>query len=76
MRLARLPEADFLADPTLWTSAGLAAWLMEQGVDATQPFVRMESEHALTWLQSDDAELLGYYVGFYQALGYEATAEA
>jgi hypothetical protein len=50
VRVVRIPEDVFLSRPDLWSREGLEAFLEEQGIDPSRPYVREE-----TYLQLPEA---------------------
>lgn len=43
VRVVRIPEDIFLSRPDLWSREGLEAYLQEQGIDPSRPYVREET---------------------------------
>jgi hypothetical protein len=48
--LVRIPEAEILARPDLWTPEGLAEHLREHGIDPGQPYRQHEDDETGSWL--------------------------
>jgi virulence-associated protein VagC len=42
-RVVRIPEELFLQRPELWTREGLEAFLRENGIDTTKPYMREDT---------------------------------
>jgi hypothetical protein len=43
VRVVRISEDVFLSRPDLWSQEGLEAFLEEQGIDPSRPYVREET---------------------------------
>lgn len=46
----RIPEAELLARPDLWTRDGLEEYLRERGIDPSQPYGEDDGSDPAAWL--------------------------
>lgn len=60
VRRVRVPQAELLARPDLWTRAGLEDYLQEPGIDPSRPYREDDGTDAAGWVygQSDGREPL------------------